>query len=149
MGSIRHIFIAPARGEPMLELVEAEAIADVGLRGDRYEDAAHRESPDCQLTLIELESIEAFVESTGLPLAPQEPRRNLVTSGVRLNGLCGQRFRVGAVELEGLDLCEPCGLFGQRTYSEAVRFFVKRGGLRCRIVTGGVLRVGDSIGDAS
>lgn len=146
MGIVRYIFIAPARGAPMLELAQAEAFADVGLRGDRYEDAANREAPDYQITLIELENIQAFVEATGLPLAPQAPRRNLVTSGVRLNELCGQRFRVGEVELEGLDLCEPCSLFGQRTYSQAVRFFVKRGGLRCRIVKGGVLRVGDEIG---
>lgn len=146
MGSIVRIFIAAERGAPMLEVTEAEAIAGCGLRGDRYAQADNRESDDCQLTLIELENIEAFAAATGLPLAAHEPRRNLVTTGVRLNELCGRRFHVGAVELEGLELCEPCGLFAQRTSPQALRYFVHRGGLRCRIVRGGVLRVGDEVG---
>ncbi|HEY0914220.1 MAG TPA: MOSC domain-containing protein [Solimonas sp.] len=145
MGTIRHIYIAPARGAAMEEQAQAEAIAGCGLRGDRYADVANRESPDYQLTLIELENIEAYVESSGQPMALHEPRRNLVTSGVRLNELCGRRFRVGEVELEGLDLCEPCALFGERTQFEAVRFFVRRGGLRCRIVKGGLLQSGDAV----
>lgn len=145
MGTIRHIYIAPVRGAPMAELAQVEAIAGCGLRGDRYADAANRESPDYQLTLIELENIEAYVEASGQPMALHEPRRNLVTSGVRLNELCGRVFRVGEVELEGLDLCEPCALFGERTRFEAVRFFVHRGGLRCRILKGGMVQQGDAV----
>lgn len=148
MASIKHLFVAAERGQPMLELAEVEAIADCGLRGDRYAKAGNRDSPDHQLTLIELESIEAYAESTGLPMAPHEPRRNLVTIGIRLNDLCGRRFHVGAVELEALELCEPCGLFAQRTHAQALRFFLRRGGLRCRILKGGMLRVGDAIAAA-
>jgi MOSC domain-containing protein YiiM len=145
MGILRHIFIAPARGAPMAEQVQVEAIAGCGLRGDRYADAANRESPDYQLTLIELENIQAYVEASGQPMALHEPRRNLVTSGVRLNELCGRRFRVGEVELEGLELCEPCALLGQRTRIDAVRFFVHRGGLRCRVLRGGLIQRGDAV----
>jgi MOSC domain-containing protein YiiM len=78
-------------------------------------------------------------------LAPHEPRRNLVTVGVRLNELCGVRFSIGEAELEGRELCEPCSLFAKRTHPEVVRFFVHRGGLRCRIVRGGHIRVGDAV----
>lgn len=147
MGSIRHIFISPSRGAPMQPLLQVEAIAGSGLRGDRYADAGNRRSDDYQLTLIEIENIEAFVQASGLALAPHEPRRNLVTQGVQLNALNGRRFRVGDVELEGLDLCEPCATFGQRTYLEAVRFFVRRGGLRCRVLNSGMIRVGDPIAE--
>jgi MOSC domain-containing protein YiiM len=146
MGSIHHIFIAPARAEPMISLREVEALADRGLRGDRYAEAANRKSPDYQLTLIEVENILAFEKAFALPLAPHEPRRNLVTKGTTLNDLCGKRFRVGEVELEGLELCEPCGAFATRTHPEVVRFFVHKGGLRARIIRGGMIRVGDSIG---
>lgn len=145
MGTIRHIFIATRSGEAMQSLTQAEALADCGLRGDRYADAANRRSPDYQLTLIEIEHIEAFALASGLPLAPHEPRRNLVTQGVRLNELNGKRFHVGDVELEGLDLCEPCATFAQRTHPEVVRFFVHRGGLRCRVLRGGMIRVGDTV----
>lgn len=145
MGSVKHIYVAPERGVPMTELQQAEALADSGLRGDRYSQARNRKSPDYQLTLIELENIEAFAQASKLPLAPHEPRRNLVTVGVRLNDLCGKRFMVGEVELEGLDLCEPCGTFARRTHRQVVRFFVHRGGLRCRILKGGVIQVGNEI----
>ena len=129
----------------MLSLAEVEAVTDVGLKGDRYAEAPNRRSSDYQLTLIESENIAAFTQASGLPLAPHEPRRNLVTIGVSLNRLCGQRFSVGTVELEGLELCEPCGLFAKRTHPQVVRFFVHKGGLRCRIIRGGIIRVGDAI----
>jgi MOSC domain-containing protein YiiM len=145
MSTIQHIFIAPDCGGKMESVQEVQAITDCGLRGDRYAEASNRKSPDYQLTLIEYENIEAFAAASRLPLAAHEPRRNLVTVGVRLNDLCGEVFSVGNVELEGLDLCEPCAIFAKRTHFEVVRFFVSRGGLRCRIVRGGFIRVGDEL----
>ena len=122
-----------------------EALADAGLTGDRYSEAKNRRSADYQVTFIELENIEAFAEATGLPLTPDLPRRNIVTRGIRLNGLCGKRFVVGRARFEGLELCEPCSLFAKRTHREVLRFFVGKGGLRARIVSGGEVRVGDAI----
>ena len=142
---IAHIFISQARGAPMMEVASAEALADCGLRGDRYADARLRKSPDYQVTLIELENIEAFAISAGVPLARHGPRRNLVTEGVDLNGLIGRRFVVGEAELEGLELCEPCSTFAKRTHPEVVKFFVHKGGLRARILRGGRIRVGDQV----
>lgn len=145
MARIQHIFVAPERGAPMEPRAEVEAVTDCGLDGDRYSKSANRKSPDDQVTLIELENIEAFAKASGLPLAPHEPRRNLVTVGADLNALCGTHFLVGAVELEGLELCEPCGTFARRTHAEVVKFFVHKGGLKARIVKGGLIRVGDPI----
>ena len=145
MGTIQHIFVAPARGEPMVSLAEVEALTECGLRGDRYTAPENRKSPDYQVTLIEVGNIEAFSKASGLPLAPHEPRRNLVTTGVSLNELCGRHFHVGKVELEGLELCEPCGTFAKRTHPQVVRLFVHKGGLRARIVRGGIIRVGDIV----
>lgn len=147
MGKVEHIFIAPRRGEPMVAVANVEAIADCGLIGDRYSDRRNRKSPDYQITLIEIENIDAFGKASGVPLAPHEPRRNVVTRGISLNALCGKRFRVGSVELEGLELCEPCALFAKRTRPDVVRFFVHKGGLRARVIQGGILSVGDSVGD--
>jgi hypothetical protein len=64
MGTIQHIFIAPCRGEPVASLNEVEAIANCGLRGDRYADIGLRKSPDYQITLIEIEN-RVFTESCG------------------------------------------------------------------------------------
>jgi MOSC domain-containing protein YiiM len=145
MATVVHIFVAPIRGAEMSAQQSVEALAEHGLVGDRYSEAKNRRSPDYQITFIELENIEAFTLTTGLPLAPGMPRRNIVTSGVRLNALCGKHFRVGRARFEGLELCEPCNLFARRTHREVLRFFVGKGGLRARIVSGGEIRVGDAI----
>ena len=122
-------------------------MANQGLRGDRYADPKLRRSPDYQVTLIELENIEAFTEATGLALTPEMPRRNIVTFGVRLNDLCGKRFKVGDAVFEGLELCEPCSLFAKRTHREVLKFLDGKGGLRARILSGGQIRVGDFVGE--
>ncbi len=131
----------------MRSLASVEVVADEGLVGDRYTKASNRRSPDYQVTLIELENIEAFTRATGLTLAPEMPRRNIVTRGIRLNPLCGKRFSVGDSLFEGLELCEPCSLFAKRTHREILKFFVRKGGLRARILSGGEIHVGDSIGE--
>lgn len=145
MSRVTHIFVAPKRGVPMQSLSEAVAMANRGLRGDRYANAKNRRSMDYQLTFIESEYIDAFSHSSGLALTLDMPRRNLVTQGVRLNELCGERFRVGDAVVEGIRLCEPCGLFAKRTFKEVLRYFVHKGGLRARILSGGNIRVGDRI----
>ena len=130
----------------MAPVNEAEALANCGLRGDRYAESKNEQSAKSGITLIEFENIVAFVDAHGLPLSAHEPRRNVVTMGVNLNDLEGKRFFVGAIELEGIELCEPCATFAKRTYPEVVPFFVHKGGLRARIVSGGVIRLGDLVG---
>ena len=130
----------------MTSLASAQAVAGGGLLGDRYSDSSNRRSPDYEVTFIELENVEAFAASTGLALTPEMPRRNIVTRGVSLNNLVGTRFTVGSAVFEGLELCEPCGLFAERTHREVLTFFVGKGGLRARIVTGGDIHVGSQVG---
>jgi len=129
----------------MASVASVEALTEGGLSGDRYAEAKNRRAPDYQVTLIELENIKAFVAETGLVLTPEQPRRNIVTSGVNLNLLCGKRFKIGAAVFEGQGLCEPCSLFAKRTHREILKFFVGKGGLRARIVSGGDIHVGDQV----
>ncbi len=145
MATVAHVYIAPERGAAMQAVQQVEALAGTGLRGDRYVRAENRRSPDYEITLIEAECIEAYVRETGLPLSHEQPRRNLVTRGARLNELVGRRFRAGGAALQGIELCEPCRLFQARTHPEVLRWFVHRGGLRARIVAGGVIRTGDPV----
>ena len=129
----------------MLSLSSVEALTDDGLFGDRYMVTKNRRGLDYQVTFIEIENIEAFTQVSGLALTPEMPRRNIVTCGVRLNDLRGKRFKVGGAVFEGLELCEPCSLFAKRTHQEVLKFFVQKGGLRARILTGGKIQVGDLI----
>jgi MOSC domain-containing protein YiiM len=144
--TVERLFVAPTKGAPQKSLQVVEALQDLGLEGDR--NARPGRDPGVQLTLIEGEHIDAFATATGYAMQPHESRRNVVTRGVRLNELVGKRFRVGEAVCEGIELCEPCRLFQKRVHVEVLRFFAGKGGLRARIVGGGVIRVGDPIADA-
>lgn len=126
---------------------EVTALINGGLAGDRYAEAANRRGPDYQLTLIESEHIAAFARTVSWPFTSDMPRRNIVTRDVRLNDLRGKRFRVGGAIVEGMELCEPCGLFAKRTGREVLTYFRNRGGLRARIIEGGKIQVGDAVTD--
>src|SRR3954453_3674129 len=146
MSSVAHIFVASKRGAKMSSLTAVEALPGIGLAGDRYAEAKNRRGADYEVTLIESESIEGFIGATGRELTPEMPRRNIVTTGVRLNPLLGRQFSIGRAVFEGLELCEPCSLFAKRTYREVLAFFRGKGGLRARIVSGGLVKIGDPIG---
>lgn len=148
-GVLLHIYIAEAGSQPMRELAEARLVEGVGIEGDRYATGRGYYSklprPDRQVTLIEIETIEAIVRDHRLALAPHETRRNLTTRGVPLNHLVGRRFRVGEVVLHGERLNVPCkyldGLLGRELYGP----LTNRSGLNCTIVRGGCVRPGDRI----
>lgn len=144
-GTVVAIFIAPAKGEPMQEVQEVEAIAGVGLKGDRYaagEGSYNRGSPGRrQVTLIS----GIFFEGSGFEYA--DSRRNIVTMGIELMWLIGREFQIGTARFRGVKYCDPCGrpstLSGkERSFKEA---FFDRGGLIAEVIGGSVIRKGDRI----
>ncbi len=145
------IHVAPAATAPVLSVEEVRAVPGRGLEGDRYFGgvgtfSAELPGPDSELTLIELEKVEAFRREYGVEVAPADARRNIVTRGVPLNDLVGQEFRVGEVRIRGLRLAEPCNhlakLVGERRVLDGL---VHKAGIRARILTDGVIHVGDAI----
>jgi MOSC domain-containing protein YiiM len=68
-----------------------------------------------------------------------------VTRRAPLNHLVGREFSVGPVRLQGVRLCEPCEHLESLTAPGVLRGLLHRGGLRARILTGGVIREGDEI----
>lgn len=155
----------------MVEHDSIMAIAGQGLEDDRYSKReglysgkpAKRKSgqvitdDDRQVTLISLMGIKLandYLEANGEPeVAPSQTRRNLVVNigAQSLNDLVGQRFRIGSVDMEGVELCAPCKMparYAKRP-KEYEHFFEEafenKGGLRARILTSGELRKGDFI----
>jgi MOSC domain-containing protein YiiM len=109
-----------------------QAIAGVGLEGDRYALGVGTFSDypgGRQVTLIEEEALEAFTADCGRELTAAQARRNLVTSGVRLNDLVGVTFRIGNVTFRGLGLCEPCTHLAKLTFDQTLPGLVHSGGL--------------------
>ncbi len=148
-GSVVSLFISPAAGAPMAAVNEARAVPGKGLEGDRYFKQvgtySNKPGPAREVTLIELEAVEALKRDYGIDLDPANTRRNIVTHGVPLNHLVGRDFRVGDVTLRGIRLCEPCSHLEQLTRQGVLRGLVHRGGLRAQILADGLIRVGDTI----
>ncbi len=69
-------------------------------------------------------------------------RRNVVTSGIDLDGLIGREFVIDGVRFLGSEECKPCAWMDQAIASGAERCLRGRGGLRARILSDGLLRVG-------
>jgi MOSC domain-containing protein YiiM len=136
-GSVEGIHIAAAESE-LPQAVDAVDVTADGVIGDRYGTAR-------DLTLIEAEALEGLTADTGIELSAAESRRQVLTRGIRLNDLVGQRFRVGAVECVGQELCEPCAHLQGLTRPGVLRGLVHRGGLRADIVSGGRIAVGDAV----
>lgn len=118
-----------------------ECVAGRGLVGDRYFDFV--DDYKGQLSLIALEDIRALEADLGLEVADFRAfRRNAVVSGVDLRELVGKAFRLGEVELLGVEQCKPCFWMDESIGAGAHEALLNRGGLRCRILSSGSLRTG-------
>jgi MOSC domain-containing protein YiiM len=148
-GTVVSIHIAKTAEGPMASVDEVRAVPGKGLEGDRYfnQVGTYSNSPGLgrDVTLIEIEAMEALKRDYGVNLEPGDSRRNIVTRGVPLNHLVGKEFRVGEVRLRGIRLCEPCSHLEKLSQQGAQRGLVHRGGLRTHILSGGMIRVGDKI----
>ena len=144
--TIERIYISPARGDTSQACAQVEVVAGKGIIGDRYFD--RHDEPGQNITLIEAEELEAFCAEFGLPCDLSTSYRNLVTRGVRLNGLVGQEFRIGNVRLRGIELCEPCRTLSKRMATASlspaaiVKRLTHRAGLRADVLSSGRIERG-------
>ena len=150
-GKLLAIAIARQAKGAMENVASIEVVAGEGLRGDRYGagiGAAQfkgRRKPENEVTLIAEEAIRGANDEFNCEIDHLQTRRNLLTSGVPLNDLVGKTFCVGEVVLKGLELCEPCGYLEKRTFAGIKAALKRRGGLRCCVLEGGTIAVGDTI----
>ena len=146
---VERIFISAKSGGPQVEHESVRVVAGSGIEGDRYFDL--HDEPGQNLTLIEIEEIEAFLLEQGRADDVSITHRNLLTRGVHLNDLVGVQFMVGEVTLRGVELCEPCLGLGTALSSQAllpasvVKRFTHRGGLRADVLSSGVIERGAAV----
>lgn len=123
---------------PMHEVHEMECVTGRGIRGDRFFD--YKPDYKGQITFF---SSEVFADvCRALAAGPKSPgvtRRNVITEGVDLNSLIGQRFHVQGIEFEGVCECSPCYWMDHAIAPGAEKALQGRGGLRARILSGGIL----------
>jgi len=84
---------------------------------------------------------EELCLALGLPSAqPAALRRNLLVSGADLNAFIGREFELQGVRLVGTEECKPCYWMDEAIGPGANAWLKGRGGLRCRILSDGVLK---------
>jgi MOSC domain-containing protein YiiM len=141
MGEVVSIHIVHQRNGVAEAVERATAQTNYGLEGD-WRSRRNRAG---QLTLIEAEVLEEVGRLLGACVASGASRRQVVVRGVRLNDLLGQRIRIGGVRLFVETPCDPCTRMEETISAGAREALEGRGGVRCFVLAGGELCVGDSI----
>ena len=150
-GVVRSLHKTPRAFLPMRSFPELQLIAGRGIEGDRYligQEAgfySHKPEEGRQVTLFEMETLEALRRDHGIELLPEEHRRNVTVEGVPLNHLVGRRFRLGETIVEATRLSTPCRHIEEILGKAVFDPLINRSGLNCKIIAGGALRVGDLV----
>ncbi|MFV3126761.1 MOSC domain-containing protein [Niveispirillum sp. KHB5.9] len=148
-GTVHALHLAPRSFLPMRGQDHLVLLAGIGVEGDRYAtgDGFYSDRPEAgrQITLFEVETLEALARDHKVVLDVADHRRNITTRGVPLNHLVGQRLRIGDTLLEGTRLATPCRHIEQITGQEIFNLLLNRSGLHARIITGGTIRLGDGV----
>ena len=122
-----------------------ECSTEKGLPNDRFEFSKY------PITLISLEVAQEVCEELNIPFDIKLFRRNIVVSGVYLNALIGKEFTINyhdnnsSVIFEGLEHCAPCTWMNAVMKKGAYKLMSGRGGLRAKILHGGILNCGENI----
>ena len=144
MSKVFKLGITSNNNKKIEEVESIEVLANKGVVGDRHFD--NYNDPYCQLSLIESENIDEYNLKFGLNIPYLDFRRNIITKGIKLNDLVGKKLSIGNVEVEGIDLCRPCRHLTEMLDQENIlKEFLRKGGLRCQILSSSKIKVGDVI----
>ena len=144
MSKIIEIGITELNNKSISNVERIDLVEGKGIKGDRYFKEFN--DPYSQLSLIESENIDYYNVKYNLNIPYVEFRRNIITKGIKLNNLIGKKFSVGNVELEGIDLCRPCRHLSELLNQDnIIKEFLRKGGLRCQILSSSTIKVGDEI----
>ena len=144
-GHVEAIFVASEPGELPAPVERVRAYAGRGLEGNRYYWEDGDAPPGRGITLIAAEAVAAVALQGDVSIEPAATRRNVLTRGIDVNNLVGKRFRIGDVECEGVELCEPCGHLESMTQPGVIKALVHRGGLNADILSDGEINLGDPV----
>ena len=144
MSKVLKLGITDTNNKKINEVQSIEVLENKGIVGDRH--YSEYNDPYCQLSLIESENIDYYNSKYGLDIPYLDFRRNIITQGIKLNDLIGKKIQIGEVQLEGIDLCRPCKHLTEiLNQDNIIKEFLRRGGLRCQILSSSKINVGDKI----
>jgi MOSC domain-containing protein YiiM len=134
------IALRTAMAGPMQLVEEADGAVDAGLSGDLPV------KPDRGVTLLSNEQWQETLADLKVDLPWHTRRANVLIEGVRMGDLLGKTVRLGAMRLEVTGETEPCALMD--FLHDGLMHALKddcRAGVLCRVLNGGMIRVGDTL----
>jgi MOSC domain-containing protein YiiM len=144
MSKVYKLGISNNYNQQINEVNSIDVLANQGVIGDRHFKEFN--DPYNQLSLIESENIDDYNIKYGLNIPYLDFRRNIVTKGIQLNNLVGKKILVGNVEVVGIDLCRPCRHLTEVLEQDNIlKEFLRKGGLRCQVLSSSTINIGDKI----
>ena len=141
MPELKGIAIAPRIMEAMQAVERADVTVEAGIGGD-----ARGRKRGRQVTILFEDDWKDAVGETGGAMDWTERRANLLVAGMRSPGEEGGVFTIGGVRLEVTMETEPCDLMeGKRAGLRKALTPSWRGGVCCRVLSGGGIGVGDGV----
>ncbi|WP_434510748.1 MOSC domain-containing protein [Desulfitobacterium sp. AusDCA] len=141
MGKIVAVCTSPKKGMRKKDIGEGMLKIKFGIEGDAHGGDWHR-----QVSLLAMESIHKM-QAKGLDVGPGDFAENLTTEGIDLVSLpIGTKLKIGEnglgeVTQIGKECHAHCAI-----YYQAGDCVMPREGIFIRVLEGGPVRVGDSIG---
>ena len=144
MSKVFKLGITKNNNQKIEEVLSIEVLANKGIVGDRHINEYN--DPYNQPTLIESENIDYYNKKYNLNISYVDFRRNIVTKDIEFNSLVGKKILIGDAKIEGIDLCRPCRHLQEKLGQDnIIKEFLRRGGLRCRIINSSKIKIGDII----
>jgi MOSC domain-containing protein YiiM len=141
-GRLAWIGVSPGHRAAVRPLSTARVRTGTGLEDDHH---AQKGGGDRQVTLVQAEHLPVIAALVGREVTPDLLRRNLVVSGINLAALRALRFRIGDVLFEGTGPCDPCSRMEENLGPGGLNAMRGHGGITARVLTDGVLRLGDAV----
>tara|TARA_B100000614_G_scaffold212965_1_gene196584 strand:+ start:14976 stop:15458 length:483 start_codon:yes stop_codon:yes gene_type:complete len=124
---------------PMVEVDEVICEAGKGIVGDRFHN--YKEDYKGQITFFSLEVYNDISEMFAMEdLSPSAFRRNVIISGIDLNSLIDNEFKLQGINFLGTQEAAPCYWMNSAIAEGAEEAMKGKGGLRAKILTNGRLK---------
>jgi MOSC domain-containing protein YiiM len=126
---------------PLQELSSSNVTVAAGIDGD-----ARGRKPNRQVTVLFRESWDDACRELGVELPWTTRRANLLVTGVEAPQRVGDKIQIGDVTLEIMQETDPCMLMEQAHAGLKAALTPKwRGGVCCKVLSGGRIAVGDAV----